>query len=511
MNIVESLKNDLEEQAKADAESNLGNFSEGELTEEEKARLEQLKAERDTELVVVETGADGSPVRSPVGEFIKELDERVATFNDEVKLKTVNAGDISASAEQVVADVRNHALEAYRSMSVRDAKEYTDDEYLEINNQALNVIKDHFGLTSLDTTVISRLNKLSLRDLVKILPDEFIDIYVTSTEILANNYRAKERLIATIGYLITTGPELDHLNEYIDSENRLYLVSKRILQCQMDFMEMIKDEKMISEIVAKTVQIAPADDTFWAKYIKVPNRLHNEFAQRAVIQQEYKKAYVALLDDPEYKDIPEAVRVINKEITEADTKTEIFQSITNLELMRELGERLADRYMHGTKLSHRFLLKEGVAAVDRARRCKQNLPFPGLRGDETRADVMFKRYMELYPKLIGEYNKIIIQILDKESKIDGTQTTNVEPIYLDGVSGDIVAKTFSLLLLILMGRILKKLSTTDATKYDAILLDSYFQLFCKLTSDIYTMTDVWAMMRPFVEAIINTVKFDQKW
>ena len=51
------------------------------------------------------------------------------------------------------------------------------------------------------------------------------------------------------------------------------------------------------------------------------------------------------------------------------------------------------------------------------------------------------------------------------------------------------------MIVILMGRIMKRFSSNTHTKYDAIMLDCYFQLFCKMGTDIYIMTDIWNMMK----------------
>ena len=55
-----------------------------------------------------------------------------------------------------------------------------------------------------------------------------------------------------------------------------------------------------------------------------------------------------------------------------------------------------------------------------------------------------------------------------------------------------------------MGRVVKALTKNNATKYDAIMLDSYFQLFCRMGLDIYIMQDMWALMKDFVEYVVRT-------
>ena len=68
----------------------------------------------------------------------------------------------------------------------------------------------------------------------------------------------------------------------------------------------------------------------------------------------------------------------------------------------------------------------------------------------------------------------------------------------------------SLYLLILYGRIIKKLCGRNSTKYDAIENDAYFTMYCKLGSDIYLMTDYWNMMKEYIEFAIKTWPMPKK-
>ena len=60
---------------------------------------------------------------------------------------------------------------------------------------------------------------------------------------------------------------------------------------------MLQDKDKLSDILKKSYEIVPLDTSFWAKYIKQPNKVHNEFAQRVVINQMYREAYEKLLAD----------------------------------------------------------------------------------------------------------------------------------------------------------------------------------------------------------------------
>ena len=204
--------------------------------------------------------------------------------------------------------------------------------------------------------------------------------------------------------------------------------------------------------------------------------------------------------------------LILDEITEATNKMEVYKSITNLDLFKELYAILEDRYMHGVKMSQKFLIKECMDAIERAKKCKLNVPYPGYKGTTNKVDQIFKSYMIAYPQMIGNYNKAILDVCQKVTA-DGAPLpeTNIEAIALEDYSGKQVAKVFSLLLSVMMGRIMKKCTGNNQTKYDAIILDSYFQMFCRLGMDIYVMNDIWVMMKPLVKYVLDTVTFDKEW
>lgn len=530
MNNLNKLKNDLEAKAQADYENNSDNYIEGEFTEEDQAVIDQMKAEQEDHVVVVsDQDADGNTVQQPISEYAKSLDERVTEIKDQFGnseiIKTVNSGDIVKSTEELQEEVKNQAIQMYRQLANQhqENETLTDEQLIDMNNRTIERLMDYFKLPRLTSDdILPKLKKMTLRQLVTILPTDFVYTYISDREVQANNTNAKERLLAAIGYLTVTGPEMDYLNEYIENENKLALVSQRILRCQMDFAEMLKDEKTLSELVSKTIEIAPNDETFWSKYIKLPNRIHNEFAQRAVLQQKYLEAYTKLLeeypvdtDDDKTNAFNQKARaVIQEEIDEAKAKSEVYQSITNLDLLKELYTTLSDRYMNHGKLNQKFLEKECMNAIDRAKRCKQNVPYPGYNGNmvSKKTDFIYRQYMREYVKMLSNYNTTLLDVYQREATATGTTPdTKIQAIALPPYDGQTVHKVFALVLSILMGRVMKKCTENTATKYDAIILDSYFKIFCSLGMDIYTMTEIWELVSPLVKYLLENVKFDSKF
>lgn len=522
------LKNDLENKEADAAEAAKENFAHNDtLTPEEQERLDRMQ--RETSVMVSDRDAMGNAVDTPIEEYADTLNKKyviigngapsvnpqVITEADKI-IKMMNSGDIKQSTENIKKETQARALEAFRSLSTNNA-ELSDEDYLEINDRALTVLQEYFKMERLDAdTLLQKMGRMTMRQICDILPDEFVKIYTTEAEVAANNIKAKERLLSSLSYLTVTGPEMDYLNEYIEEENRLALVSKQLIQCQVDFSEMIQDPRSMSQLVTDTLAICPADESIWAKYIKQPNRVHNEFAQRVVIQQHYLDAYTKLMDQypvislMDSIDNPERLKeaaynekarhLIQTEINEAKNKIDVYSRVTDLELIKELWPLIPERFKTNKKVTMDYILKEAVAAVDRIKRCKLNLPFPGFHGDERNAEQIFKQYSVAYAGMIKNYNAAIQTVLEKETD----EHPDIQPIAIDGYDDITVRTVFVTLLVILMGRVVKKLTKNDSDKYDAIMLDAYFQIFCRAGMDIYIMEEIWDMMRDFTKYVIDT-------
>lgn len=511
MENLSKLREDLVEKAKADAELNAKNFNSEKdqtLTEEEAAAIEAMKAEMgDTPTVMVtDSDADGRAVQVPASEYAKSLDDKVAIIgagND--MIKAINSGDITKSVESIREDTRNRAVHMFRSMAVNQTAldELDNDSYLKINDAAVEALQKYFSEDQLKADIIvKKLSKLPMQQIMKILPKEFLEIYLTESEIKSANVRAKDRLLSVVAYLLTAGPELDYLNDYIDEENKLMVVSKRLMQCQIDFAEMLKDDATMSDLIARSRAYAPIDTSFWSKYIQIPNRVHNEFAQRIVIYDRYEEAYQKVLEDyPESPENEKARQIILNEIHECQMKHEVYQKICDLTLMRELWDILVARLKINKKTTMQSLTYEATEAVDKVRRCKQNLPFPGYKGDERKPDQILANYIVAFDKMLMSYNDNISAI--KEKNEDGFDECGVELIQIDGYETTEVMTVYATLLVILMGRILKRCTRNTSDKYDAITLDAYFQLFCKIGTDVYVMRDIWDMCKDFVKYVLD--------
>lgn len=503
--VLNRLREDLKAQEEADKELATEPGMEAaqqELTEEEKERIEKMRTE--SGLALKEEGEDGKIVTTDASEFAKPLDDKIAnvakTEDEQDLIKMINSGDIVKTAEQIKTEARATAVKAFRELAVTN-DEVDEDTMISVNNKAIKMLQEHFNMDRLDSDVlIKKLRKLDLKGICELLPPEFVSMFVTDNERAVNNIKAKERVIASIAYLCATGPELDYLNEYIETENILSVVSSRLLKCKMDFAEMLKDEKSISEMVAETTKISPMDDSFWASYIKLPDRVHNEFAQRVVIFTKYKEAYEKLME--EYKDNDRATALIQEEIDECDQKIEVYTSICDMTLLKSLWEVLVDRLKENKKTNMKFIMNEGLSAVDRIRRSKQNVPFPSYNGKDKKPDLIYQGYLTAFPKMVERYNQEVANAIALGENNDAPKR-DVGLITLEGYKDSDTHLVFGMLLAILMGRVMKALTKNDMTKYDAITLDAYFQLFCKMGTDVYIMRDIWSLMKDFVQYTLD--------
>ena len=167
-----------------------------------------------------------------------------------------------------------------------------------------------------------------------------------------------------------------------------------------------------------------------------------------------------------------------------------------------LFRSMTTRFMADRKNGYKNMTREAVSALDRIRRAKQNVPFPVYdKRYAGKPELLYQLYITAYPKMLENYNKTLHGIHEKDKTAD---LAAIPPIEIDGVDTVLVHEYFSMILLILFGRVMKRLGNKGLTKYDAIMLDCYFNCYCRLGTDIYMMTDIWNMCKDFVEHCCKT-------
>ena len=486
-------------------------FAKVELTEDEKEKLEQMRAESQT--VVTEKAADGTSISTAIEEYAASLDNRVMELKKEAGdatklIKAINQGDIRETVSDIQRETREKANRTINMIAYANGNNLDVETVAAMNDGAIKAVMDYFNMSKIDSAVASKkLMKMPATQVFKILPQDFVETYTSTEEREKHPDKAKEDLVTMFAYLATSGPEMDYLNEFIDGEHKLMAVSQELVQCQMDINKLLESDEKISEIVAKANEIMPRDKSVWSRYIKNdPRRLHDEFAQKAIIYQEYHAGYSAIME--KYKDESQETKdLIQEQLDECTNKYNVYTSVTDLTTFKELWPILTERLKSDRRTDYVHLIRLAGDAVERVRRCKLDLPFPGY--DEKVAkngEALFSAYINYFPKMLNQYNLMIDKVNElatEEDRVELSEFPSMK-VELPGIQDYDVFEYFSILLLIQFGRIVKKLSRPLATKYDAIELDAYFTCFCKMGTDIYLMSDIWNICKEFVEYAIKT-------
>lgn len=455
---------------------------------------------RDGKSVLVETSVDGRKSSRMLDDVMDEIYEKKIAGD----IRAANVGDISSSIDIIREELADRATRAANSYSI-DGN--VDREAIsKASEDAIRAIGEYMKTGVPDSNAVSAvLSRMSLSKITRILPKNFVSLYATDDEISSGSRAAKDRIVSALAYVIATGPELDELNGYIEREQKAMAVTQRLAQCHVDLMEMLKSRDRADDLIERAKSIDPHEPTVWDRYLKDPRAIHSEFARSAAIHMDFVDAYTKLLD--EYPDDAEARKLIGEQITESKMKISAYMDVFELSTLRQVitGLHLEFSSMAAAgKLTQRRLDDMAIRSIERIRRSKQNVPFPaydpalGKRPKE-----LYRKYKADFSMMVGNYNSTLLKaragFKDGENPSD-----NVRPVALKGHFDRHVATAFTVLLLIAFGRLMKRLSDTD--KYNAIMLDNYFRMWCKLGTDIEVMSSVWELCEPTVKEMIDSGK-----
>lgn len=500
-NNIQILEAELKKQEAEKAEEARENFEAEELTEEEKEQLAKM-AKVEAKTVITENNYS-----TPIQEYAAPLESSIEMASEGQPFKQINVGDVIPTEQDKLKEALNRANKVFRDFAIAaDSDELDDNQIMEINDKALAAVSEYLKVPRLTADLVSRkLGGLSMYKLAEFLPKDFLSLYTTESELKTNSNTARGRVVAVLNYLTTVGPEVDHLNEFIDNGHRLMTVSERLMQCSVDLVQALKSPERMSAIADRAAEIDPPTDMPWEKYITGDARkVHNTFAQNAAVYEEYVKAYTTLLD--EYPDTPEntdARKIIQEQIDESQAKADTYAKICELTLFREIVAATEVWLKGNTKMDYNGLEREAMSALDRIRKSKQDVPFPVYDPAlSKRPKELYQKYMAEFPKMLVNYNSALMKL-----KVACTNPEELEDmpeyIQIEGIMEDTIHHYFALMLLIVYGRIMKRLSKNDVNKYDAITLDQYFILYCILGTDTYLMDDIWGIMKPFIEYAIK--------
>ena len=194
MNNLMNLKNDLELQQQTEADLDSGSYIEQEFTQEDQAVIDQIRKEGSNRgVVVTDVDSEGRSTSQPIQEYAKTLDEKVAVIGEagtdkSAVIKTLNSGDIGGMTDRMKQEAKAYSMQAYRALSVQHT-DLTDEQIDEINEKTFEALKSYFKVNKLYSDVlIPKLKKMPFSQLSRIIPEEFMSIYVTEAEVQKNNY-----------------------------------------------------------------------------------------------------------------------------------------------------------------------------------------------------------------------------------------------------------------------------------------------------------------------------------
>lgn len=497
MNNIESIKSAIAKKTEENAELARMNFKDaGTLTEDEVEQLNQMREEK--HLSVIEEDANGRKTESTVEVFVQELDDRTLNIkNDTSSVKLMDGMDLP-NVEELHAKVTNGVKEkALAAVSAISANDLTADDFDRLSTAAMDGLKMMFQTEHLDADKVTKgLMKMPLSYIRQYIPDEIVNTFCSEEDLKYNQTRAKDQLVTSLAYLVVTGPELDDLNDYIDHEHKKMSVMTRLAQCGVDFNQVLSSKETLAEIVEASKKLRSDKAMSYSEIIARPDAVTMFFSQYAIVADRMADAYAELLKEfPDEEDRA----LINEEVDINRKKAEVYRSIDKLEAFEERFNIYVTSTKTDKRFSRSYLEKQAIDVVDRVRSAKVSVMFPGFTGKESNNKEIYLNYTALIAGsesrnikgVVAEYNDAI-KILDSANK----DVSDLVPITHD-------PKLFSDVVLIVFGRLTKHLTRNVATKYDAILLDSYFMLLCQMSSDIFILNRIYKMIRPFLDYVMT--------
>lgn len=502
MTNMESLQANLRQNEDKNMELARKNFeAAGTLTEEELKTLDTMR--NDAQITAVEQDELGRKSEVSVHQFVSTLEDRIVKTDTTPPVKLMDSfdlPDVMKIQNEMSSKMKTQVMDSISSITGADVDETDFDD---LSNRTMDALRKMFHVETLDSEkIVKKLNQMPLDMIVKQLPEDLIHTFCSDEELTYHKAKAKSQLITSLGYLIVTGPQLDDLTDYIDHEHKKMTVMTRLTQCGIDISNTLTSEESIAEIVEKSKNLRSDQSKSYAEILKLPDACFQFFSQFAIISDRTADAYQKLFD--EFSD-EEDRAMIQEEVDINRKKAETYRSICDLTLFQERAEI----YMKSIQTDHRItkehIERQAMDVIDRLKRAKIPIMFPGYTGSESTSKEVYYRYIELAAGngkkdlrgFVANYNSAIT-LLDHYEK----DVTELQPITHD-------AKLFGNCVLVVMGRIAKYLSRNTATKYDAIALDGYFRLLCQMSSDLFIINKMNLILTPimnYIESLPETRK-----
>ena len=475
-----------------------------ELTDEEKAKLAELKEKfhsDDMAVNVVTRRYGGESVSVNIREYFRMVDQYMEANSTQVTdmMKLVNKADeniFSNAAEliNVFSGLTKTQLESYAG------KELSVEFLTNMSKHISDVCRADTGreIINSDFAVAyyeKETRNWTIEDFENHFGKEFVETflygYMTGDRPRQTNIlTARRHLVDVIGLFIVHNDEIANLNAYIEYNERVVDVLERLAKCGEEIADVLKSPEGFADAAARS-----REETGYPKlhdYAKVysdhfdirADGSYDYFAIRYVMMRELAKAYEQA--KPEYTVVAD-IEVVDTEIKESLKKADCYLDVAELKTFREIYAAYESAAKADKRTSAAGLKTQGKGYVEKIRKCKISLNFPGYKADLNNANQIMAEYYKYMDNVITTYNLAIAEAAKQG-------VTGLEPIECDH-------EIFAGVMLTVMARLLKKLTKNNFDKYDSLTVSSYFKRYAQIGMDLYSLSDIYAIIKPMIDYI----------
>ena len=473
-NNIQKFDEILEEQNDREISELREGLQEAPITEEDEKEIEKMIEEEGSSAYVVRNGEK----EIPLDDYMKPVDDAILTMKDGTKLVSMTQPEqtteyISGVIAKTSETVRNNAI-----------KPISEKEFIDLSHETLAAIKRHLKVDKLrrDSTM-RELSKLHPAELFEIVPRKLIDTFVDPFTMRGNKSNSKEILLNIIDFMINSGPESDDFVQYLENQNKLYAVLQALAEENFKVKEFLSSKETVAQMAKNALEKADPRTAIYAKYVSSPDAINLLFTHRAAVNREFAKAYGELRSN--YSE-PIELEAIDHEIEEANDKADMYDSTLKLEVFTEVRDRFFEEFGRDKRRSAQSLEKMSKKYLDRLIRANLDAPFPGYTGAEHNTGEIYVNYIKHFKHHAALYNKFVENANAKEQE--------QLPLIMD-------IKIFSDTLLIVMGRLQKKLLKEPVTYRNKSAVVVYFEMMCRLCTDIFTTAKVVSLLEPVKDLI----------
>ena len=473
-----------------------------ELTEEEKVKLAQLKEKfhyDDKSVSVVTRQYGGEAVSVDIREYFRMVDQYMESTNNtmvEEKLKLVNKAD-----ENIFSNA-SELLSVFNTMTQDQLKAYTSkslspEELSKISLHVSEVCKKDLGRDKISSELVERYYEKEIKgwayeDFVEHFGAEFADAFLPEGDCKNNILRTRSMFMNVIGLLIVNSDEITNLNAYIEYNERVVEVLERLAKCGEDVAEVLKSSEGFADAAARSREetgFPKAHDyaNEYSEHFEIrADGSYDYFAIRYVMMRELAKAYEKVKSEYETE---ADIEVVDNEIQESLKKADCYLDVAELTTFKEVYAAYEASAKSDKRTSANGLRVQGKTYVEKIRKSKVNLNFPGFMASYNSANEILNGYYKHMHNVISNYNAAL-DVAEKEG------ITGLEKIECD-------VDVFAGVLLTVMSRLMKKLTKNTSDKFESLTVASYFKRYAQIGMDLYSLPDIYNIVKPMVEFISN--------